>query len=262
MSQRRFHYIATLLALVATLGCNQTPATPDAAAPVEEEAGIKRRAAEDLPAVGAYLPALDDGRVEIAPPEGWIDRPRTSKYLAAFTETKAAQYPWIQVTADDSPVPVLGDLSEENVDEYATVIDDQPKNKASIQEPARPIYLGDKLYLRQVRLVQIKDKRLVLQLLATIEKGRMYKVELFCEVDPADPADYATPLTAARDYAYAVAAHLAVVEPAAATSDAPPAEKPADVKPADEKPADEKPADEKPADEKPADEKPAEAKTE
>lgn len=227
MSRRRFHYIATLLALAATLGCNRTPATPEAAAPVEEEAGIKRRAAEDLPAVGAYLPALDDGRVEIAPPEGWLDMPRNSKFLAAFTKDKASEYPRIQVAADDSPVPVLGDLSEENVDEYATVFDDQPKNKASIQEPARPIYLGDKLYLRQVRLVQIKDKRLVLQSLATIEKGRMYKVELFCEVDPADPADYATPLTAARDYAYAVAAHLAVVEPAKSEPERPASEPPA-----------------------------------
>jgi hypothetical protein len=223
MTRLRIPCVVALFAVLA--GCNQTPATPEAAAPVEE-AGIKRRAAEDLPAVGEYLPVLDDGRVEIAPPEGWIDRPRTSKFLAAFTKDKASEYPLIRVTADSSPVPVLGDLSEENADEFATVFDDKYKKKAaSFPEPSRPIYLGDKLYLRQVRLVAIKDHRLVLQSLATIEKGRMYKVELFCEVDPSDPADYATPLTAARDYAYAVAAHLAVVEPAAATS-----EKPADEK--------------------------------
>jgi hypothetical protein len=243
---RNYYNAATLVIALAAFGCNGAPATPEAAAPVEEEAGIKRRAAEDLPAVGEYLPALDDGRVEIAPPERWTDRPRTSKFLAAFTPDKASEYPLIRVTADSSPLPVLGDLSEENADEYATVFDDELKNKAALPEPARPIYLGDTLYLRQVRLVQLNKKRLVLQLLATVQKGRMYKVELFCEVDPADPADYATPLTKARDYAYAVAAHLAVVEPAAATSDPPPAEKPADEKPAEEKTADEKTADEKP----------------
>ena len=211
--------IYTAIALAALVGCNKGPAAPQTA-PVEE-AGIKRRAAEDLPAVGSYLPARDDGRVEIAPPEDWIEMPLTSKYLAAFTKEKAAEYPLIRVTADSSPVPVLGDLTEENVDEYATVLDDQHKNKASLPEPARPIYLGDRLYLRQVRLVALKQHKLVLQSLATVQKGRMYKVELFCEVDRDNPADYATPLTAARDYAYAVAAHLAVVEPAAATSDPP-----------------------------------------
>jgi hypothetical protein len=241
MSRRRFPTSTILVVLAAALGCNQTSTSPEAAAPVEEEAGIKRRAAEDLPAVGEYLPVLDDGRVEIAPPEGWIDLPRTSKFLAAFAKDKASEYPRIQVTAEDSLIPVLGDLSEENVDQFVTVFDEKFKKKAaSLPEPARPIYLGDKLYLRQVRLVAIKDRRLVLQSLATIEKGRMYKVELFCEVDPADPADYATPLTAARDYAYAVAAHLAVVEPAAATSDPPPPEKSGDEKAADEKPAEEK----------------------
>jgi hypothetical protein len=243
---RKYYNAATLVIALAAFGCNGAPATPEAATPVEEEAGIKRRAAEDLPAVGEYLPALDDGRVEIAPPERWTDRPRTSKFLAAFTPDKASEYPLIRVTADSSPLPVLGDLSEENADEYATVFDDELKNKAALPEPARPIYLGDTLYLRQVRLVQLNKKRLVLQLLATVQKGRMYKVELFCEVNPADPADYATPLTKARDYAYAVAAHLVVIEPAAATSDPPPADKPADEKPAEEKTADEKTADEKP----------------
>jgi hypothetical protein len=245
---RKYYNAATLVIALAAFGCNGAPATPEAATPVEEEAGIKRRAAEDLPAVGEYLPALDDGRVEIAPPERWTDRPRTSKFLAAFTPDKASEYPLIRVTADSSPLPVLGDLSEENADEYATVFDDELKNKAALPEPARPIYLGDTLYLRQVRLVQLNKKRLVLQLLATVQKGRMYKVELFCEVNPADPADYATPLTKARDYAYAVAAHLAVVEPAAATSDPPPAEKPAenpDQKPADK--SDDRPAESKPA---------------
>jgi hypothetical protein len=221
MSQFRITRYATLLAALAALvGCNNAPGTPEVAVSVEEEAGIKRRAAEDLPAVGEYLPALDDGRVEIAPPEGWIDRPRTSKFLAAFTKDKASEYPRIQVTADDSPLPVLGDLSEENVDQFVTVFDEKFKKKAaSLPEPARPIYLGDTLYLRQVRLVAIKEHRLVLQSLTTVQGGRMYKVELFCEVDPANPADYATPLTEARDYAYAVAAHLAVVEPAEAASE-------------------------------------------
>jgi hypothetical protein len=201
-------------------------------APVEE--GIKRRLAEDLPAVGEPLPPLDDGRVELAGPEGWIQLPVTSKQLAAFAPDKARAYPRIQVTADDSPLPVLGDLTEENADQFVTVWDEPyRKKRRSLPEAARPIILGGTPYIRQVRLVSINKKQLVLQWLATVQNGRMYTVELFCQVDPASPEDYARPLTEARDYAYAVAARLA---PISGTSETPPT--PAtDAAPADSQPA-------------------------
>jgi len=185
--------------------------------PVEE--GIKRRSAEDLPAVSEYLPPLDDGRVEIAGPAGWIQLPGTSKQLVAFAPDKAQAYPRIQVTAADSPLPVLGDLTEENADQFVTVFDEPYRKKLkSLPEAARPIVLGGTPFIRQVRLVSINKKQLVLQWLGTVQKGRLYAVELFCEVDPAKPEDYATPLTEARDYAYAVAAQLAPVSPTAETT--------------------------------------------
>jgi hypothetical protein len=181
--------------------------------------------------VAEFLPALDDGKVEIAGPEGWIQLPNTSKQLAAFAPDKARAYPRINVTAADSPLPVLGDLTEENASQFATVFDDPYKKKRkSLPESAKPIVLGGTLYLRQVRLVSINKKQLAMQSLATVQKGRLYTVELFCEVDPAKPEDYATPLTEARDYAYAVAAHLSPIA-AATETPATPAEK------AEEKPA-------------------------
>jgi len=206
---------------------------PAAAAIDAADDGIKRRAAEDLPAVGEYLPPLDDGKVEIAGPAGWIQLPNTSKQLAAFAPDKAKAYPRINVTADDSPLPVLGDLTEENAAQFVTVLDEPyRKKRKSLPEGGKPIVLGGTPYIRQVRLVSINKKQLVLQWLATVQKGRLYTVDLFCEVDPAKPADYATPLKEARDYAYAVAAHLSAVGPASETPVTPPAqtteEKPAE----------------------------------
>ncbi len=232
----------TAIALLALTGCGtsadraQTPTV----APAEE--GIKRRLAEDLPAVGEHLPPLDGGRIELAGPEGWIQLPVTSKQLAAFAPDKARAYPRIQVTADDSPLPVLGDLTEENADQFVTVWDEPYRKKQKfLPEPARPILLGGTPYIRQVRKVSINKRQLVLQWLATVQNGRMYTVELFCEVDPANPADYATPLKAARDYAYAVAAHLAPIgtaseTPTTPTNDAVPADSPP-LKSQDENPA-------------------------
>jgi hypothetical protein len=217
----RIVVLVASIGLIST-GCggNGADSTNTPAAAEAAEDGIKRRAAEDLPAVAAYLPVLDDGKVEIAGPEGWIQLPGTSKQLAAFAPDKAQAYPRINVTADDSPLSVLGDLTEDNAAQFGTVFDDPYKGKKrkSLQESAKPIMLGGTLYIRQVRLVLINKRQLVLQSLATVQKGRLYTVELFCEVDPAKPEDYATPLTDARDYAYAVAAHLT---PLAATSETP-----------------------------------------
>ncbi len=233
------------LGLLALVGCGGSGDQGQVLPAAQAEEGIKRRLAEDLPAVGDYLPALDDGRVEIAGPVGWIQLPNSSKQLVAFAPDKAKAYPRIQITATDSPLPVLGDLTEENVSQFVTVFDEPyRKKRRSLPEAAKPIILGGTPYVRQVRLVSINKKQLVLQWLATVQKGRMYVVELFCEVDPAHPEDYATPLTDARDYAYAVAAHLAPIsaasEPAAtpaaeATQAETPAAREPDAKPAEPK---------------------------
>jgi hypothetical protein len=242
--------------IAALAGCGGTggSAPPSAAAPADGE--IRRRSAEDLPAVGEYLPPLDDGKVEVAPPERWIQLPNTSSHLVAFAPSKDKAYPRINVTAGDSPLPVLGDLTEENLDQFVTVFDEPYKKKrASLPEPTRPVVLGGTPYIRQVRFVSINKKKLVQQWLATVQKGRMYTVELFCEVDPANPDDYAQPLKEARDHAYAVAAHLAPVGAASETpapaEGTPPTEKPAE-KPAEDAPAKETPAKEAPAKEAPA----------
>ena len=232
----------TALALLALTGCG-TGTDLASAPPAPPEEGIKRRLAEDLPAVGAHLPPLDDGRVELAGPEGWIQLPVAGKQLATFAPDKARAYPRIQVTADDSPLPVLGDLTEENAGQFVTVWDEPyRKKRRSLPESARPIILGGTPYIRQVRLVSIDKKQLVLQWLATVQNGRMYTVELFCQVNPESPEDYATPLTEARDYAYAVAAHLAPISAGAET----PTTKATDGVPADSPPSqsqDEKTAD-------------------
>jgi hypothetical protein len=194
-----FCLIAALCTIAATSGCGGAAGdkgSPAAGALDATEGGIRRRSAEDLPAVAEYLPPLDDGKVGIAGPAGWIQLPGTSKQLVAFAPSKDKAYPRINVTAADSPLPVLGDLTEENVEQFATVFDEPYKKKLkSLPEPAKPIILGGTPYIRQVRLVSLNKRQLVLQWLATVQKGRQYTVELFCEVDPANPDNYAKPLT-------------------------------------------------------------------
>jgi hypothetical protein len=217
--------VAFVLAAGSLAGCNRggTASAPAAGPATEQEAGIKRRSSLDLPALAEYLPPVDDGKLEIAGPEGWILLPGTSKYLASWAPDKEHAYPRISVAADDSPLPVLGDLTEENAAQFVQILDEPYKKKrASLPEPAKPIALGETLFIRQVRLVSVAKKKLALQWLGTVRGGRLYTVELFCEVDPkAD--DYATALTAARDFGYAVAAGLRTASTAGPVSSGTPA---------------------------------------
>lgn len=212
-------------------GAASVPETDTAA----NEPGIKRRTSADLPPLAEYLPSVDDGKIEIAGPEGWILLPGTSKYLASWAPDKERAYPRVSVAADDSPLPVLGDLTEENAQQFVQIFDEPYKTKrASLPEAARPILLGESLYIRQVRLVSLARKKLALQWLGTVRGGRLYTVELFCEVDAAKGDDYEGPLKAARDFGYAVAASLR----APIASEKPASDGPATPAPAEQKNAD------------------------
>src|SRR4029450_11720072 len=122
--------IAALSPIWALGGCgggtsdkgSQAAGASDAA-----EGGIRERSAEDLPAVSANFPPLDDGKVESTGPEGWIQLPGISRELVAFAPAKDKAYPRISVTAADSPLPVLGDLTRENVEQFAAGCDDPYK---------------------------------------------------------------------------------------------------------------------------------------
>jgi hypothetical protein len=207
----------TALACGGLAGCGRGGAATDqqqTAAPSEAgeetETGYKYRAVEDLPAVGDYLAPLDDGKVEVAGPAGWIQLPNTSRHLAAFAQDKANQLPRITVTAAESPLPVLGDVTEDTIEQFVEIFDREFQRDAKkvVPEFGRPIYLGETLFVRHVRLAIISGKKVAIQSLKTVQGGRLYNIELYCAVPGIEQNDYVEPLTAVRDNGYAVAANM------------------------------------------------------
>jgi hypothetical protein len=211
----RLIFISLACSLSCLAGCPSSSATKPAAggatgAAEVSESGYKRRTAAELPAVTDYLPPLDDGRIEIAGPDGWNTLQRSSKYLAGFVKGKASELPRIVVTASDPPTANLPDTTEQNADGLATVLDSQlhKDTRKIVPEHCLPIVLGDHTYVRHVRLASLGGDPAVIQSLQTIRGGRMYTVELICAVDAADGREYVKSLKLERDNGYAVAASL------------------------------------------------------
>jgi hypothetical protein len=234
---RSLSSLMTLCFVGLILGCGGNDSDSSADAPEEQftESGLKWRPAESLPSVDEHVSG-DEGRIEIAGPEGWQRLGDNPKYVARFAEQEGSQPPWITVLADSSPLPILGDLKEEAaggkpeaIEKYREVLEGELKKLPNprIQEPCKPLMLGETVFLRHVRLRSGAGVPLVVQSLQTVQGGRLYTVELTCKIEGDNPSDYAPSLTTYRDAAYAVAANLRFV------NREPPAETPAEDKPAE-----------------------------
>jgi len=223
------------------VGCGERPPVPVAdQGGAEPEAGaIKRRPAAELPAIGDYLPKLDNKRIEIAPPAKWNIMPRDERYLARFVHGKVSELPRITVTAWDTPVPEITELTEANWSRLAAELTAQmTKDKKTVPEDPKPIYLGETLFLRHVRRAKLQSgDNVVVQALDTVKGGRIYTVELIANIDAPRAEEYEASLKKWRNEGYAVAAGLKfggdaapMAEPAAET----PAPTPSTDKPPEE----------------------------
>jgi hypothetical protein len=241
--QQLWALAAWALAAMALCGCGGEPGGGTTGPPAKEqpaESTIKRRTADKLPAVGDYLPPLDDGKIELAPPAKWNTMPRDARYLARFVAGKASELPRITVTAWDSPLVEVADLDESNAGLLTgQLIKEMKRDKKTVVEMPKPIYLGETLFVRHVRRAKMPSgDNVVVQGLDTIRAGRIYTIELIALIDSPRAEEYEASLTKYRDEAYAVAANLkfdgastpsTTEAPAAVTpAETPPAEKPAD----------------------------------
>lgn len=180
--------------------------SPSSTAPAAD--AIKRRDPSSLPAVGDYLPPLDDGRVEIAPPEGWKTLPRHADFLVVFNKGESANdFPRISITASDTSSGIA-DVTEDSAGAFAEAMAKQLRSekKSFIAEPPKPIILGDQTWSRYVRNPIYNGEPIAIQMLQTVRGGRQYNVELIVNVKVQD--QYAEDLKAGRDAAYAVAANM------------------------------------------------------
>jgi hypothetical protein len=209
---RQFRWLLWLL--FCALGCGGTSdSLPEA--PGE----LKHREIASLPAVGDYLPPIDDGRLAVAPPIDWSVLPRGRTHLLGFAKGKPNELPRILIHAEEPPPDSPDELTEENAPAFAEQQDAElqqvgKQGKKKIHEYHLPIVLGETVYVRHVRQASLgAGTPCVVQSLQTTRGGRLYTVELLVQIDAAHADQYAKALTEFRDYGYAVAAHLKIAPP-------------------------------------------------
>lgn len=236
-------YVGCLLtASLFAYGCGGSKETAPAAT------GPKAVSTSELPKLGDPLPVLDDGAIEIAPPEGWHIPGRSSKFVARFQEAASSLYPTIIITADDYDFP---DVTADNVDKLAQKIG----SEESLPQ-VKSIQVGDFVGVTYRRRAVEKDsinKILERYFLETVVAGRKYRFELRTReglLKQTQP--YLLAVVQGTKFLKAQPEPAAVVEK-------PTEDKPAEAAASDETPkpeGEQKPAEEKPTEEKPDEEKP------
>lgn len=130
-------------------------------------------AAPKMSKVEAYLPPLDGGRVQIAPPAGWHTLPRKAKYLVRFTRKKGVSSPAILVTV--KPFEEIGEVTTKNVKKYAKLLDD-PGDNVQLRRIDRFVAVS---YTKQGTLKDgLRTTLLDRKILDTVVDHRRYQFEL------------------------------------------------------------------------------------
>ncbi len=190
---------------------------------------------EKLASLGTPLGrALDEGRVEIAPPSDWDVPPSRSDRALAWFKEAGADVPRIYVKGTDHAGEVT-DVGKDNLeqfrDEMAKAVKADKKRKDA--SPVQSVIIGTYYGIQYKSRVNYNDRILDRLFVVTVQGGREYTVELWTPRRSLDEYE---------NHAYAVAAGLKFVKPGDDE------EKPAPEEPSEE-PADspeEEPVDESP----------------
>jgi len=170
----------SLLVLVLLAGCG-APSDQGSAEtrPGTTSAGAAKE--RDLPKLGDYLPPLDKGRIELAPPEGWYVPPASSKYVVRVQKSRTSMYPSVIVTAEDYRGEGIFNVSSENVGKFAEQIAAAlKKDRSAVKRFERGNFVGV-AHAKRGKVTTPVTKIIEMLRLETVVAGRKYRIELRSE---------------------------------------------------------------------------------
>ncbi|HUT89980.1 MAG TPA: hypothetical protein VMY37_10805 [Thermoguttaceae bacterium] len=148
---------------------------PDDASPKKRSTVV---GTQELPSLSDYLPPLDGGRIEFAPPKGWNVPPASSDYVVRVRKSAKENYPSIVVTAEDSEG--IANVTAENVKEFAGQVAAAVEKDKSAVKPMIGKFVGV-AYRKRAKVRKPVTRILEVLYLETAVAGRKYRIELRCE---------------------------------------------------------------------------------
>lgn len=220
---RTLQFVCAGLALAVTAGCGSGSSKTSETAK-DDPKDVATHATPDLPKLGDQMPVvLDEGRLKVSPPEGWITPPRTKNYVVHFKAGSKLIYPVIGISADD--YEGIDDVTKENVEQFAKQVGEAvAKSGGKCSHPVRPYSFGDWVGVTYERKGKSGNFIVDRRILETVVGNRKYSFELL-----------ALDGTVEKYWPHLLAV-AAGVEYVKAGAEAPPKEKPAEKTPA-ERPA-------------------------
>jgi hypothetical protein len=175
--------VARILALLASLpwqpGCGPSGSTP--ARPVatgDEERHVAESADLDQ-WIGDYMPPLEGGRLEIAPPKNWSFSRAGSDYLVGFHPAGSTlnDLPRILISVESSPYDGVEELQATNAEHLVQSIQETLASDR-LKSPAAIVTLGGRTWIEYVGLAKNRGTLVARQILQTVFDGRLYQVQL------------------------------------------------------------------------------------
>jgi hypothetical protein len=171
-----FRLLGCWLSLLLVAGCGGEKASDGGGAP-KQPGQID---VEELPGVGDYLPRiLDDGRMKVAPPTGWLPAELPIGYLVRFMpEHEKGKFPSILIKAEafaGEPSTVTADNLDQFVQQVKSRLADEKKPNVKV-EPRRIGDFAGAFYDYVVRSKDGSERDHVV--LETAFDGRLYSFQL------------------------------------------------------------------------------------
>ncbi len=172
--------IASCACLVFGLGIAGCGEPEDGRAPSRTASPrIRQINTNNLPRLGNPITPVDEGRLEVTPPENWHVPPRRARWLTRFQADAGSPYPMIFVTAEDADA--IFHVNGDNLGEFAAAVRNELLADPGTQRLAaglEPVVVGGfrgTLYRRWGKSDGRVRERWLLE---TVVNGRRYTLEL------------------------------------------------------------------------------------
>jgi hypothetical protein len=160
-------------------GCGPGGSTPDrSAATSNGEPNVAESADVDL-LIGDYMPPLEGGTLELAPPKNWSFSRAGSDYLVGFHPAGSTvnDLPRILISVQPSPYDGIEELQATNAQQLVQSIQ-ETLDSDQLKSPAAIVTLGGRTWIEYVGLAKNRGTLVARQVLQTVFDGRLYQVRL------------------------------------------------------------------------------------